>query len=225
MRIVQQMLSKIPGLEIELINADSPWPEGPELLAKADGVVLFVSEGAHWVREDPRRREAFARLAQRGGGLSVLHWGMGTRDAANIADFVRLFGGCHGGPDRRYKVVDVHCEFATHPVTEGIKPFDVHEEFYFKLKLPQAAKGLTPLLQVNIEGSDETVCWAWNRPEQGRSFGFSGLHFHENWSVAQYRRLVAQGILWTVAKESEFGKLQLDVDAKLLKLPTTEATP
>lgn len=219
MRILEQLLSKIPGVEVELVNADSPWPQGPELLAKADGVVLFASEGARWLREDPRRREAFARLAQRGGGFSVIHWGMGTKDAENIADFVRIFGACHGGPDRRFKVVDVHCDFAKHAVTKGLEPLDVHEEFYFKLKMPQSKKGLVPLLQVNIEGQDETVCWAWDRPEGGRSFGFSGLHFHENWSLSQYRRLIAQGVLWTVGREDSFAKINLDVDKQLLELP------
>jgi len=54
-----------------------------------------------------------------------------------------------------------------------------------------------PMLQVEIDGKLETVAWAWERPDGGRSFGFSGLHFHENWQVPEYRRLIAQAVMWT----------------------------
>ena len=41
-------------------------------------------------------------------------------------------------------------------------------------------------------------CIRLEREGGGRSFGFSGLHFHENWQIPEYRRLVAQGVLWTL---------------------------
>ena len=56
-------------------------------------------------------------------------------------------------------------------------------------------------MQADIDNSAETVCWAWQRPGGGRSFGFSGLHFHENWQMPEYRRLVTQGVLWTMNVE------------------------
>ena len=40
-----------------------------------------------------------------------------------------------------------------------------------------------------------------------RSFGFSGLHFHDNWRLPEYRRLVAQGVLWSL-------KLPIPADVK-----------
>src|SRR5262245_757411 len=78
-KILKHLLDGTPGLKVELVAADSPWPEGPQLLEKADGVVLFVSQGGAWMQEDPRRYEAFVRLAQRGGGISALHWGTGVK--------------------------------------------------------------------------------------------------------------------------------------------------
>jgi hypothetical protein len=50
---------------------------------------------------------------------------------------------------------------------------------------------------VPIDGKAETVAWAWERPDGGRSAGFSGLHFHENWKLPEYRRLMTQAVLWT----------------------------
>jgi len=202
-QILQKLLAKTPGLETTIVNADEPWREGPELLAKADGAVLFLSEGAKWLHQDPKRLEAFRDLGKRGGGLVALHWAMGTRDAKNIAGWVELFGGCHGGPDRKYKVLktDVKVAAPKHPITRGLKDFTARDEFYYNLKFPRIATGLEPIVQANIDGNAETVCWAWQRPGGGRSFGFSGLHFHENWQMPEYRRLVTQGVLWTMSVE------------------------
>ena len=99
-KILKATLEKHGNVEATLFNADEPWKDGPELLAKADGVVLFVSEGAKWLNANPDRLAAFQACAKRKAGLAVLHWGMGTKDAKNIQPFVDLFGGCHGGPGR-----------------------------------------------------------------------------------------------------------------------------
>lgn len=219
--IIRECLLGVPGLEMTTVRADGPWSEGPELLDRADGVVLFVSQGAKWIQDDPRRYDAFARLAARGGGLVVLHWGMGTKDAQYIDRFVRLFGACHGGDDRRYKVLttDVKVADPTHPITAGIEDFNVREEFYYRLKLVSPEESVRPLLKAKIEGEWETVCWAWDRPDGGRSFGFSGLHFHDNWRRESYRRLVAQAVLWTLKMPVGSDGLSVEVSDETLRLP------
>lgn len=198
-----KMLAPMDRLQTIVVSADGDWSEGPELLDGADAAVVFVSEGAKWLQADAKRLAAFQALAKRGGGLICLHWGMGTREAKFIPAWVELFGGCHGGPDRRYKVVDVKTQLATpsHPILQGVSPVEVHEEFYFKLKWAQSAEPMTPLIQVRIEEEDHTVGWAWERPDGGRSFGFSGLHFHENWKLASYRRMLAQSVRWVLKRE------------------------
>lgn len=219
--VIAQCLQNVDGLQTVPVRADEPWKEGPELLESADGVVLFLSEGAKWLSHDPQRLAAFQKFAKRGGGVAVLHWGMGTKDAKNIDAFVALAGGCHGGPDRKYKVVDVRTEVADveHPILRGVEPVDVHEEFYYALKLARPAGTLTPLLRAPINGAPQTVSWAWERPDGGRSFGFSGLHFHKNWEHAAYRRLVAQGVLWTLDLPVPAQGLAVDISPRDLQRP------
>jgi type 1 glutamine amidotransferase len=199
LRVLALCLNRTPALTVIAANADPPWNNGPELIDSADGVVLYLSEGAKWIGENPARRAAFERLAARGGGLVCLHWAMGCRDSRYVAGFVRLFGGCHGGTDRKYRVVKVQTSVADamHPIASGLSPFEVEDEFYYRLKFPAAKSSVIPILQVPIDGKAETVAWAWERPDGGRSFGFSGLHFHKNWTLPAYRRLAVQGILWT----------------------------
>lgn len=198
--LLAKLLAPHKDLTVRVVNGDEPWAEGPELVAKADGVVIFVSEGARWLQAAPRRYEAFERLAARGGGLVALHWAMGTRAPEPIEPFLKLFGGCHGGADRKYQVVDTQLHVANrqHPIAAGMENVRVHDEFYYRLKFVEAAPPVMPVMEATIDGQPETVAWSWERPHGGRSFGFSGLHFHENWQLPEYRRLLTQAVLWTL---------------------------
>ena len=59
----------------------------------------------------------------------------------------------------------------------------------------------------------------FQRPDKGRSFGFSGLHFHKNWQHEPYRRMVSQGIVWTLKLPVPPAGLNVEVTADDLKLP------
>jgi len=218
--ILDKCLRGVPKLERTIVKADGDWPEGPELLAKADGVVLFVSEGAKWIGTNPARRAAFAELAKRGGGLTVLHWGMGTKPPEHIEAFVALFGACHGGPDRKYKFLETQVRIATpdHPATKGLADFTIQEEFYYQLKQLPDAK-LVPLLTADIDGEKPMVAWAWERPDGGRSLGYSGCHYHENWSRPEYRRFISQAVLWTLKLTPPEQGFPAEVGAEDIKSP------
>jgi type 1 glutamine amidotransferase len=220
-KIIKKCLDRVEGLHSEIISADEPFRAGPELIDKADGVVLFLSEGAKWIHQDAERLAALERLAGRGGAFVGLHWGIGCREARYIENYVKLFGGCHGGPDRKYAVVTTTTEIASpqHAIMTGVEPVTAEEEFYYRLKLAMPATAVTPLLHARIEGESHVVAWAWERPDRGRAFGFTGLHFHKNWELAAYRRMVAQGIVWTLKVPIPDKGLNVDVTAEDLRLP------
>jgi hypothetical protein len=218
--VLKKCLTDVPELEITVVQAIGPWREGPELMGRADGVVLFVSEGARWLHDDPKRLDALKDVVKRKGGLVVLHWGMGTRDAKNIDGFLNLFGACHGGPDRKYAVVETAVQLADrgHPIARGIaEKFRIKDEFYYRLKVVKH-DGLKPVLRAAIDGKEEMVAWSWQRPGGGRAFGFSGLHFHDNWRRQEYRRLIAQGVLWSLDLPIPEKGLAVKVSEEDLKL-------
>ena len=217
--LMHTMLSRVDGVQPVVVQADGKWQGGPDLLDSADGVFLFGNEGGKWISDDAMRLEAFRRLAKRSGGLACWHWGMGTKEAEPIDAFVELFGGCHGGPDRKHKVMQVRASVATptHPITMGIKPFDVKEEFYYALKFGKNPKRVTPLITIRQDEATHAVGWAWERSGGGRSFGFSGGHFHGHWRMEEYRRLAVQGVLWSLKVPFD-EKLDVSVDRKLLAL-------
>ncbi|MFK7817377.1 MAG: ThuA domain-containing protein [Planctomycetaceae bacterium] len=217
--LMYTMLSRVDGVQPVVVKADGKWEGGPDLLDSADGVFLFVSEGARWISKEPKRLAAFQRLAKRGGGLCCWHWGMGSRTAQPIDAFVKLFGGCHGGPDRKYKFANLPATIVTpmHPVLRGVEPFRGEEEFYYALKFGKNHQHVIPLMTVEIDGNSHTVSWALERPEGGRSFGFSGGHYHARWQMESYRRLAVHGVLWSI--KVPFKKpVNVDADDQMLRL-------
>ena len=46
-------------------------------------------------------------------------------------------------------------------------------------------------------GKQQVVAWAFQRADGGRSFGFTGGHFHRNWADDNQRKLLLNAILWT----------------------------
>ncbi len=223
LRVLAKCLEGVPDVKTQIVAADEPWPEGPELLKKADGVVLYLGEGAKWIQASPQRLAAIQDLARRGGGIVALHWAAGAQDAKYIEPFRSLVGGCHAGPDRRYVVMegDVRVADRGHPITHGVADLRVRDEFYFRLKFAKQGT-IQPILQVPIEGNLETVAWAYERPDGGRSFGFSGADPHENWRLAAYRRLAAQGVLWTLRLPVPKGGLPVKVSEDDLRVPDSE---
>jgi trehalose utilization protein len=204
-------------------NGGDPWSDGPDLIDACDGVVLFLSQGGQWMRTNPDRHAALERLALRRGGIVALHWAVGAKDAAFIDTSLRFIGACHGGPDRKYVKRDARVHVVQgHPIARGLGEWDVHDEFYYQLKRTLAEPGIEPILTTVIEGNEETAAWAWQRPDGGRSFGFVGLHFHRNWELEEYRRMVVQGVLWTLEVPIPAEGMKVDCPPELLALPARE---
>jgi len=221
-RIVKALMSGQKDVRVTISQADEPWIDGPKMISKADGIVMFLNEGGRFIQDDPKRAKAFEAFAKRGGGLVAYHWGMGAKKVEHVSPFLKLFGGCHGGSDRKYTVVkEAQFQVAApkHPVMAGIQSFQLpFEEFYYKLKVPKSPKNWTPLVKVPIEGGEETVGWAWERPDGGRSVGYSGLHFHVNWRHAQYQCFIAQAVLWSITRPVPKGGVRLQIKPKALEL-------
>jgi type 1 glutamine amidotransferase len=220
-RVVQALLSRHGDLSVSVVKADEPWADGPAQLDAADGAILLVTQGAEFMQKTPERFAAFQRMAQRRGALVALHWSIGAKDERFIDGQIKLLGGTRGGPQRKYKILetDVRRLATDHPVLAGVPDFRIKDEFYYRLELlPKSAPGFHPLLSAKIDDSDETVAWAWERPDGGRSFGYVGFHFHTTWERPEYRRLVANAILWAVGRDVPAVGAPADVPAEVLKL-------
>ncbi len=117
-----------------------------------------------------------------------------------------------------------------HPVTQGVEPFTINDEWYYNIRFPEGMSGVTPLLVAtppdasrrtpdakSHPGRAEVVAWAVERPDGGRGFGFTGGHNHENWGNEAFRRLVLNSLLWTAKADIPAGGVQSTVTADELK--------
>ena len=215
--VLSELLKPYTNIQVTITKADEPWSEGPKLIDAADGVVMLVTQGARWMQTDPERFAAFKRLGARGGAFVGLHWSVGAKEAKFIPGQLALLGATRGGEQRKYTVMEAQLKRVApqHPVLAGIGDFRVYDEFYYAL---DQAPGIQPLQTAFIDGKDETATWVWERPDGGRSFGFVCLHFHSNWQMPEYRRLVLQGVLWSLKQPTPPGGVNVDIAARHLEL-------
>ena len=75
-----------------------------------------------------------------------------------------------------------------------------------------APQGPYPHIQAE-KGAPETMMWAVQRPDGGRGFGFTGGHFHKNWSNDDVRKTVLNALVWVT---------KLDVPANGVESKVTE---
>jgi len=166
-------------------------------------------------------------LAARGVGLGFGHYGVEVPVGEPGEAMHRWAGGFY---ETNYSVNPMwspeFAKFPAHPVTRGVGPFSNRDEWYFNMRWPSddARKSrITPLLIatpsdavragpyvsprgpyahiVADSGRTETMMWAYERPDGGRSFGFTGGHTHTNWGDPNQRRIVLNALLW-IAKVS-----------------------
>jgi type 1 glutamine amidotransferase len=221
MQLLAKCLKDVPGLDVKVHYVGGDWAEGPNLIKQADGIVMYMDYGMRWEQSDPARQAALQDLMKRGGGVVALHWSLGGRDAKDIPFHLKLVGGCHGGPDRKYAHAETDLKVASpdHPISAGVDNFRLNDEYYYQLKWAKAGT-ITPILVGTVRDCpDQTIAWAFERPDGGRSVGFAAMHTHANWGVVPCRRLIAQGVLWSVKLPVPKEGLPVVITEEDLELP------
>lgn len=202
--------------------ADGKTVDDDAQLENADAIVMYSDGGGGHPAIQGNRIAVIDRLAAKGVGLGFMHYAVEFPVGAPSEAMLRWTGGYY---EDRYSVNPIwspqYEKFATHPITRGVHPFSTRDEWYFSLKwTPDAAAKakVTPLLVATPSddvrdgpyvspkgpyphimadnGKAETMMWAYERANGGRSFGFTGGHSHRNWGNVDQRRIVLNALLW-----------------------------
>lgn len=191
--LLAKCLEQTPGVETAIAQ---DWPTDD---AAFDGVttIVYYSRPAGDIVLDPQRREKFRALMKDGVGLVCIHWATGSNEK-NAPDWLNALGGWFQRPPCGIKTTTSRLTQVDpkHPVSRGWKNYDLHDEFYLDLRFHKDTK---PLLTVEVDGKRQVVAWALQRKDSqdGRSFGTTLGHFHENFKIESFRRAIVNGILWT----------------------------
>lgn len=234
------------------------WPKDESIFANADGVIFYMDggKGHEVVQEGQRRLEMVDGWAKRGVGLGFMHYGVEVAPEQAGAQFKRWIGGHYENMFSCNPIWEpMFSDFPDHPITRGVKPFTVKDEWYFNMRFLNDVPGnelavlqevkFTPILvaapsdavrngpyvypkgpyahiQAN-KGRAEAMMWAVEQPDHGRGFGFTGGHFHDNWSNDQFRKVVLNACVWLtgadvpgegIASHLAPGQIDLHLDPK-----------
>ena len=166
--------------------------------------------------------DQFDKLMQAGVGLVCIHYAVETEKGTPGDHFLKWIGGYF----EPFWSVNPHWtahfdKLPKHPITRGVEPFEINDEWYYHMRFVPEMKGVTPILTdlppretLNREDGPHSgnpavreavlqrmepqhTAWAYERPEGGRGFGFTGGHFHKNWQNDDFRKLVLNAIVWT----------------------------
>ncbi len=227
-----------PKLQVDVVR--DGWPTDPSVIDQADALVIY-SDGGQGHPSLPHL-EQLQQHVEAGKGLVCLHYAVEVPKGEPGDRFLDFLGGYF----ETHWSVNPHWEadfqqLPDHPITRGVPPFRLNDEWYFNMRFRPEMEGITPILTAVppeetmrrpdgphsgnpdvrrsvAAGEPQHVAWAFQRPDGGRSFGFTGGHFHWNWGRPEQLRLVANAILWTSGLEvpAEGAPLQ-PIDIKRLQ--------
>lgn len=205
------------GLDIQA-EVISGWPSDEKVLDDAKAVVIYadgtsvVSKG--WEKVD--------KLAKSGVGLMFMHYAVHPTAAEGDKYYRPWIGGAFETDFsvNPHWVADLQA-LPNHPVSRGVGSLvEAYDEFYYNIRFPADRSKVLDLVtatptrervkqyinlwnQGGVDGLDkkQTLMWGIERPDGGRGVGFSGGHYHRNWSIDGFRTLVLNAIVWTAKVE------------------------
>lgn len=222
--LLKKCLDGVKG--INAVVYTNGWPKDENAFDDAKAVVIYSDGGqaAHPLLQGDHLAK-MGELMKQGVGLACLHYAVEPTREHGEKELIDWIGGAY----EVFRSVNPHWEadFKTlpeHPVTRGVKPFHINDEWYFNMRFRDGMEGVTPILTAippdstmsrpdgdhsGNPGVREAVknhepqhmAWVCTRPDGGRGFGFTGGHPHLNWADKNFRKLVLNSILWIAKVE------------------------
>jgi hypothetical protein len=192
------------------------------LLDNADAVMIYAdgAKGHPAIQRD--HMKVLDALAAKGVGLGFAHYGVEVPAGPPGEAMQRWIGGYY---ETNFSVNPMwkpaFDTLPNHPVTRGVRPFGTYDEWYFNMRWTPDAGAKTRLIPILTSkpsdevrkgpyvspagpyphiiadsGKVETMMWVYERPDGGRSFGFTGGHTHATWGDPDQRKVVLNALLW-----------------------------
>lgn len=211
----------VPGLRTELhVNG---WPKDPATLDDADTIVL-LSDGfaAHPFFRSKDRVRTVSRLMARGKGLVCIHYAVAALPPWEDT-LTEWIGGIYkrGYSRNPVNTAEVAPASSDHAICRGWKAFTAKDEFYYRIWF-RREKRAVPIMTMSLPKSGlqgEVIAWAVERKDGGRGFGFTGGHFHRNWRIEPFRKMVLNAVVWTAKRPVPEGGVQSSVPERSFLQP------
>jgi type 1 glutamine amidotransferase len=217
---------------IETVVHESGRVADPKVFQDAATVVIYCDGGGGHLAN--KYLDDYDKLFASGVGLVCIHYAVETPKGKPGDAFLRWMGGyfetnwsVNPHWDARFN------ELPKHPITRGVRPFVINDEWYYHMRFVEKMAGVTPILtalppESTLKRPDgphsgnpfvraavlerkepQHLAWAFDRPGgKGRGFGFTGGHNHWNWAHDDFRKVVLNAIVWTAGLEVPEGGVE-----------------
>ncbi|MBM3882004.1 MAG: DUF1080 domain-containing protein [Verrucomicrobia bacterium] len=202
------------------------WPKDPTAYDNADAILIYCDGGGGHPFIQSDHLKIIGEKVKQGAGVGCLHYAVEVPKDRGGSEFLEWIGGYF----ETHWSVNPHWfaefkELPVHPVTRGVKPFGMQDEWYYHMRFQENLQGVAPILTAMPPASTLTrrdgphsgnpavrkavledqqpqhVMWCFERPDGGRGFGFTGGHFHKNWGHDDFRKVVLNAIVWMARAE------------------------
>lgn len=220
-RLLKKCLDKVPG--VVAAQYFHGWPGDPSAFDNADAILFYMDGGANHPLIQGDHLIQINKLARQGVGIACVHYAVEIPKDRGGPELLAWIGGYF----EQHWSVNPHWtakfeKFPEHPITRGVKPFEINDEWYYHMRFRENLEGVTPLLtdippastldrpdgpasgnpRVRAKiGQPQHVAWALQREDGGRGFGFTGGHVHRNWGNDNFRKLVLNALVWVARGE------------------------
>lgn len=233
-KLLARLLNEhVPAVEAVVIEGG--WPKDTAVLDGAAAIVIACD--GNGLLGPEANYQTLDALAKKGVGIAFIHYALdvGSKDLGKY-----LIGWIGGYYEQHWSVnpswIAEFKSLPEHPITRGVKPFQLSDEWYYHMRFREGMKGVTPILTAippdrTREGDDgphsgnptvrsrkgmaEHVAWACEREDGGRGFGFTGGHVHWNYAQNQLRTLLLNALCW-------IAKVEVPPEGVQTRTPTAE---
>lgn len=214
--LAKALNDSLPGVSATVVH--NGWPKDESILNDADAIVFYCDGGGDHLALP--HAPYLDKLAKKGVGIVNLHFALEVPQESGkyLLDWIGGYFEINWSVNPVWEAS--FASFPDHPVSRGLKPFSITDEWYYHMRFPAGSKGITPILQalppestlnrpdgthsnnpavrdaVITKKEPQTLAWVFERPDGGRGFGFTGGHIHKNWQNDNFRKLVLNAIAW-----------------------------
>ena len=204
------------GLDVEAKVFHPGWPKDESIFEDVDACIVYADAGG-------RFGEKYAELdkhVKNGMGIMFMHYGVHPSKDVGQKFFTPWLGGYM---ENNYSVnphwiADLKANKQL-PIANGLPAtFPAYDEFYYNMRfandcdccggavtgVPSPDRMVRYINMWNEHGEQgfgkpQKLMWYKDTPatDGGRGIGFVGGHYHRNWAIDDFRKMVLNAIVWT----------------------------
>lgn len=134
-QLLASCLKDVPDLKVEFVL--NGWPKDEAVFDGADAVVFYMDGGRKHevVQENGRRQKLVDEWVSKGVGIGCMHYGVEIIPSQAGQDFKRWIGGYYENMFSCNPIWEPNfAMMPDHPITNGVKPFKISDEWYFNIR-------------------------------------------------------------------------------------------